>query len=598
MNRNYIQRAVMAVASVAAVLIGTVFAPAANVAGAVDQESGWVDVPPEGWQDVPVVGGENIPENGFEFEPSTSVIKIGLYYGADELVSANLENHIGSGYTFGYFDSAREFHPVGETDERRLTMLKDWNMYLSGGEFKDEKPQGSYEVVGCYHIRLSAEYAAFEDARTAAAAFPDAFPAFHNGLWYVCVGSYTSAADAETALYERGLDGTPMTASSSCVTVVASGTTRIVFQFDYGKSASLAVKPRPDASGEKPQTWFKGYKYYGAFQYTRLEGGDLTVVNVLDIDDYIKGVVPYEMNTLWPMEALKAQAVCARTYAAARIDGHASYGFDLCRTVCCQAYYGTNSAGEGSDTAVDETSGEYISYKGELCQVFYFSSDGGATENCENVFNESIPYLRGVYDPYEEYVDTGRKNWSYTYSAEEITAILQMKGYRCSNIVSVTPTYTPMGNIYSLKFTDSNGKNWTFSKYAASSILYSPTYEKYTYSMRFTIAGEGQPAGTILYANDGANVLEDMGEVYAIGSGGTAMKVENHGSVSVITGSGVEEISVIGSGAAITADRYVVSGSGWGHNVGMSQFGAKAMAEQGLGYKDILEFYFTGVTVG
>ena len=94
------------------------------------------------------------------------------------------------------------------------------------------------------------------------------------------------------------------------------------------------------------------------------------------------------------------------------------------------------------------------------------------------------------------------------------------------------------------------------------------------------------------------DVLEDIGEVYAVGSDGSVQKVANQGSLSVITGSGVEEVSIIGSGATITADRYIVSGSGWGHNVGLSQFGAKAMAEQGMTYKEILEFYFTGVTVG
>ena len=573
MKRKCIQRVAMAIIASVAVLAGVIFVP---------------------------VGGEAAAT----FEPEHQLIKIGLYYGGDEMKAANLLNAIGRGYTFGYFDAERMFHPVGQTDETAITMLKDWTMYLSGDKYNDEIPVDDYgtvlpyETVGCYHIRLNIEFAVFEDAALAAQEYTDAFPAFHNGMWYVCVGSYTSAADAEAARVERGIDGIAMTASSACITVVATGTTRILFQFDCGATASLAVMPRPDESGAKPQTWFRNYKYYGAFQYTRLNGGNITVVNVVDMEDYIKGVIPYEMNTLWPLEALKAQAICARTYAARRFDAHKSYGFDLCRTVCCQTYLGTNASGEGSDRAVDETAGEYITYNGELCNVFYFSSDGGATENCENVFNEALPYLRGVYDPYEEYVETGRKNWSYTYTADEITAILQSKGYNCAKIVSVTPTYTEMGNIYSLKFTDANGKNWTFSKYNASSILYSSQYGKYTYSMRFTVKGENQADSTILYANSSRDVLDDIGEVYALGSGGVAQKLEGMGTLSVMTGSGVEEISIVGSGAAIAAERYVISGSGWGHNVGLSQYGAKAMAEQGLNYRDILEFYFTGVTIG
>ena len=483
--------------------------------------------------------------------------------------------------------------------ETKLTMLKDWNMYLSGSSYYDAVPGSTYDVIGCYHIRLEQTFADFAAAKTAAAAYSDAFPAYHNGAWYVCVGSYTSQSGAETARSERGLSGTAMTASSSCVTVVATGSTRILFQFDYGTSASLAVKARADSSGAGTQTWFKGYKYYGAFQYTRQSGGNMTVINVVDIEDYIKGVVPYEMNTAWPLEALKAQAICARTYAAAHINGHKSYGFDLCRTTCCQAYYGTNSAGEGSNRAVEETKGMYITYDGELCQIFYASSDGGATEDSENVFNEALPYLRGVIDPYEQYVDTGRSSWTYTYTSAEITSILQAKGYKCSDIVSITPTYTKLGNIYSLKFTDSKGKNWTFSKYNASTILYSPTYSKYTYSMRFTINAEGQGGGSPIYVN-GASTIENVSEIYAVGSGGVVEAVDGLGGISVISSSGVETITGAtgGSGGVISADKYVVSGSGWGHNVGMSQYGARAMAEKGLGYKDILEFYFTGVAVG
>ena len=567
MNKKCMQRTALSLLIIAAVLIGA-------------------------------VGVSAGPDASAAYEPETTTMKIGLYFDSDELSAANLLNYVGSGYTFGYYDSAREFHPVGETDETAITMLKDWNMYLVGDTYYDSTPEAEYSVVGCYHVRLAQELPSFEEARLAAEGYPDAFPAYHNGSWYVCVGSYTSASAAEAALSERGLDGVAMTASSSCVTVVVTGTNRIVFQFDYGTSASLAVRPRPDESGEATQTWFRKYRYNGDFQYTRLNGNNMTVVNVVDIEDYIKGVVPYEMDTEWPREALKAQAICARTYAAARIDGHSSYGFDLCNGTCCQVYYGTNSAGTGSDTAVEETAGQYISYEGKLCQIHYFSSDGGATENCENVFTEAIPYLRGVVDPYEEYVDTGRKNWSYTYTSQEITSILQMKGYNCADIVSITPTYTDMGNIYSLKFTDANGRNWTFSKYNASTILYSPTYGKYTYSMRFTVSGANMQEGTVLCVNSAANPLEDVGQMYAIGSGGAVQKVTAQSSISVMTGSGMEDISIMAGGTAISSDEYVISGSGWGHNVGMSQYGARAMAEQGLTYKDILEFYFTGVTVG
>ncbi len=542
----------------------------------------------------------HIPQDarGEYINPYTT-LRIGLYYGNDALSSANLENSVGSGFTFGYFDQNREFHAVGETDNTKLTMMKDWTMYLSGGKYYDEAPSGSFDTIGCYHIRVNREFYSFSEAKEQCANYNNSFVAFHNGTWYVCAGSYTSYSAAETAAYERGIDGTPMTASSNCVTVVATGTTEVLFQFDYGTSASLAVMPKRDESGENPQTWFKGYKYYGAFQYARLAGKNITVVNFIDIEDYVKGVVPYEMNTEWPLEALKAQAVCARTYAASHINNHGSNGFDLCNSTHCQAYRGTNAAGEGSNRAVDETAGMYLTYNGELCETYYFSSDGGATEDSENVFEEAIPYLRGVADPYEQYVETGKANWSYTYTADDITGILKLKGYNCSQIVSVTPEYTRSGNIYSLKFTDSNGKNWTFSKYNASSILYSNTYGKYTYSMHFTVTtGDGEGGTGSVYVNSAADTLDTSVPIYAIGTGGETAELPSSGSISVISSGGTESVSLVGGGKTLTGDKFVISGSGWGHNVGMSQFGAKAMAELGYSYDDILKFYYTGVTIG
>ena len=76
-------------------------------------------------------------------------------------------------------------------------------------------------------------------------------------------------------------------------------------------------------------------------------------------------------------------------------------GFDLCTTEDCQVYYGTEGANATTDAAVDQTAGQYLTYDGALCGTYYSSSDGGATENSENVWVKAVPYLRGVVDPYE-----------------------------------------------------------------------------------------------------------------------------------------------------------------------------------------------------
>lgn len=530
------------------------------------------------------------------YENPIQTMRIGLYYGSEAMAAANLENSIGSGYTFGYFDSARTFHPVGYTNNTKITMLKDWNMYLSGGTYKDEKPQSYSDMVGCYHILLNERYGSFEEALYSAGNYTGAFPVYYSGVWGVNVGNYGSYGEAEAAKNELGINGTPMTASAYCVTVVATGTTDILFEFDCETAFSLAVMPRA-AEGEKAETWFRNNRYCGAFQYRRIDGGNMTIVNFVNIEDYVKGVVPYEMTNTWPVEALKAQALCARTYAASHINAHGSQGFDLCNSDCCQVYMGQRLVNANIIEAVDSTAGRYILYDNQLCQTFYHSSDGGATENSENVFVKALPYLKGVVDIYEQHENTGYSSWSFTYTADEITWILQTKGYPCSDIVSITPVYTQMGNIYSLKFTDSNGKSFTFSKSDAGSILCSRTLGKITYSQRFTITAEGS-GGSPLYINNASNLVEDPGALYAVGGSGSVESIGSQSEITILTGSGAETVRLSGSGQTQSGSKYVVNGSGWGHNVGMSQYGAKAMANLGFTYRDIITFYFTGVTIG
>ena len=247
-------------------------------------------------------------------EDPAPYIRVGLYWGDRALEGANLLNYVGSGYDLGYFDGNREFIPLMHTEEKGISMLKDWSLYYVGGQYTSEGSSGNLRV-GCYHIRLGS-CESYEEAAEMASAYTDGYAAFMNGSWYAFCGSYLSQSAAEEAAADRGIYGTAMTASSRCVTVVVTGTDRVIFQYDGGTETSLGVMPQPDENGERPITWFRGYKYYGGFQYTRRDGGNLTVVNMLEMDDYICGVVPYEMSPSWPLEALKAQAVSARTYAA------------------------------------------------------------------------------------------------------------------------------------------------------------------------------------------------------------------------------------------------------------------------------------------
>ena len=137
--------------------------------------------------------------------------------------------------------------------------------------------------------------------------------------------------------------------------------------------------------------------YRGRIEVFTNARGALTVVNVLGLEDYVKGVVANELSPGgYPaIEALKAQAIAARTYALRNRGQFLSQGFDLLPTTRSQVYRGLTSEHALSNRAVDETRGVVATFAGEPINALYTSTCGGRTENSENIFNDAVPYLRG-----------------------------------------------------------------------------------------------------------------------------------------------------------------------------------------------------------
>lgn len=513
-------------------------------------------------------------------------VRAGLYYGSAALDTANLENSVGSGYRFGYFDGSGSFVTLGSTGQTQITMLKTQNLYVKDGTYSASDPGGG-QLIGCYHIQLPASYGSFAEAKGAADAYTGGFPAWISGTYYARVGAYATQEQAQSAMNSLGLSGGSVANTSSygiSVTETQSGT--ILFQFDSGGGEIFAVNPGQD-DGQETVTWFKGYRYYGDFLYERIGGGSLTVVNRVMMDDYIKGILPYEMSASWPLEALKAQAVCARSYTMTIGSKHAQYHFDVCTSTDCQVYKGLNSANETTDRAVEETSGICAWYNGSIAQTFYYASNGGASENSENVWGTSLPYLRGVKDPYEAAVaaSVNNYNWTYNYTKSELTAKLRDRGVDCGAIVSFRVTgFTEMGNVAGIAFTDSSGEVFSYTKERARTILGLP-------SMRFQVSGGGESGGgSGIYVGGGS--LGDLSGVYVIDGSGEIKLMSGISSLQALSSTGVAALI---PGVTGNADTFTITGSGNGHHVGMSQWGANAMAKQGYTYQDILTFYFTGI---
>ena len=457
-----------------------------------------------------------------------SKFRVGLYYydGTSSirnstLESANLENDVGSGYLFGYYDSNRIFHQVGYTAETAITMAMDKNVTISSGA-----------SLGCYHILLPGSYMSFEEAANAASQY-GGFPAYYNGAYYALYGSYATSAEAQAALSWSGTGGQVYTASQYCVTVCRTTDGAILFEFDCGKDLNLAVSPQ--SSYEPAVTWFKGYRYHGDFEYVRRSGDKLTVINIVDIEDYVKGVIPYEMSGSWPIEALKAQALCARTYAASHFNANSYYGFDVTNDTYSQVYRGLTGATSTSDAAVEQTAGIYILYAGEPISAMYCSSNGGATEDSENITGNAVGYLRGKVDSFEAAAASINANssWTDTLTRSQLAEKANTLGFSIASADSIEITYSDTGNVIGMKLTDSNGRSASFSGKACYEFCTSTLGLK---SISFEIS-------------------------------------ENGDSVTFI-------------------------GSGWGHSLGMSQFGAYAMAKTyGFTYDQIVNFYYTDITL-
>ena len=535
-------------------------------------------------------------------------LKVGLRYGSDALFSANLQNVTGYGwgYEVGYFDSNRDFVTLGRIDTNEISMTASGTIYVTGdGTYSSS---GSGSAMGDYHVQLDDVFSTWEEAKAAASAFSGGYPAYINGSYRVRIGAYTSKNDAAAAqaLYvgtswtgadgkSHAFSGTVTSPSATGVTMTVTGTQTILFQFDCSGAMNLGVRPL-DSDGQQAITWFKGYKYYGSFEYLRTTGGNLTVINVLPVDDYVKGVVPYEMSPSWPVEALAAQAVCARTYAM-RETKHRSDGFDVCNTTNCQVYYGVNKATEQSDRAVEETAGLCLYYNGKLIEAVYSSSNGGASEDAKNVWGGEVAYLKGKIDPYEAMTTIPSYQYTVSFTKDELTHILNTKGYSVGQVTNVyVSAVTPTGNVGSVTFVGTSGTK-TFTGESCRTIFNSVYSGRTVRSQRYTITN-GTAGGTSgsVYVNGGGSL--SLSDSYVI-SGSGAVSSYPGGETYVITGSGTEQLKPSGGTASTSSnsDVFTITGTGNGHNVGLSQYGAKAMAEQGYSYEEILHFYYTDITI-
>ncbi|HYR76577.1 MAG TPA: SpoIID/LytB domain-containing protein [Pyrinomonadaceae bacterium] len=192
----------------------------------------------------------------------------------------------------------------------------------------------------------------------------------------------------------------PKSANKLKLTSRSSVPTRELLAFARGASPVLrssAPLVFASSTGAAAPVRFNDKPYRGKIEVFANTRGALTVVNVIGLEDYVRGVVPNELSPGgYPaIEALKAQAIAARTYALRNRGQFSSEGYDLLPTTRSQVYRGLSSEHPLSSRAVEETRGIVATYNGEPINALYTSTCGGRTENSENIFNDAVPYLRG-----------------------------------------------------------------------------------------------------------------------------------------------------------------------------------------------------------
>lgn len=320
-----------------------------------------------------------------------------------------------------------------------------------------------------------------------------------------------------------------------------------------------------------------GAWYRGFISLKRLSGSDMTVINVVDMEEYLYSVIGREMSPSWNIEALKAQAVCARTYAVENLNTYKDYGFDLCTTQRTQVYPGMESETESTIQAVEETRGKTVLYDGKPAEVFYYSCSGGQTASSKDVWMADLPYLKSKEDPYENENEATYANWSVTLTTKEIKQKVRNSGAEIGEILSIEITGEGDGGIVTeLTITGTEGEK-VLKKEATRTFLG-------LRSQDFDIEG----AAAVLYDIDGNRV--DKSRTVLTADGEEEIDIDN---ICFLTADGSISYPKKNEGG----ETYTFNGHGWGHKVGMSQWGAKAMADQGFSYIDILQFYFTGVDI-
>jgi stage II sporulation protein D len=443
------------------------------------------------------------------------------------------------------------------------------------------------ELEGPYHIQIGDVYADYNAAKLVADSIVSqsqtVFLAYENG-WRVWAQLYLDEGECATQIQIFQKEKPEYTYS-----IIAPDKKRVqLFDAVTGKlmyiiNAEQDIKFDPvPVANVTPSIAFNALKYRGSLFIKRIPAGHINVYNELPFEQYLYGVVPAEMPSSWHMEALKAQAVAARNYGIISIGKHTVDGFDLCNGTHCQAYRGFGHENARTNQAVNETAGKLALYEDKLISTFFHSSSGGRTENSENIWSTALPYLRGVDDKYG--LGSPYDNWTKQYNKKDIQTKLLTNKIDIGEITDIVPLeISENGRVTSLEIRGTKGNN-TLAKEKFRTIMGSSEIRSIWYKL--TTDADVYVFDSVTGKSNTARATS----LYVMSAKGVQKMNSANNKVYIKDQSTISNISII-------PEYYVFTGKGWGHGLGMSQYGAKGMAEAGFNFIQILEHYFTGAKV-
>jgi stage II sporulation protein D len=334
------------------------------------------------------------------------------------------------------------------------------------------------------------------------------------------------------------------------VTVTSSGPMRVTAE---GWTATLSGSVRVQLGGGRlivnDRKVTPPVRVVGASAYLTVDGtpvrGDLVltvrdrhvfVINEVGLEDYVRSVVPSEVPSDWPVEALKVQAILARTYALYQKAERGGNHFDVDATVQSQVYGGIPSEDGRTSRAAEATAGRVVRFGGQLAFTPYHSTSAGPTEDAMEVWGVDLSYLKGVDCSFD--TESPAAKWTRRVSLDEIEAALGQAGYRVGPIGSITPLRrNRSGRVSAVRLVHAGGALILKGEDLRRIIGY-----RRLPSMRFDVTAFAVDAQT--------------------------QRVEAW-----------------------------FEGGGWGHGVGLCQWGMKALAERGWTADQIIAYYYPGTTV-